>query len=143
MKLDIDEIGTRASLALIKASKASGSIDEDRVKFQNLVVENGVTFDVDGAVVANELLDKTNIAIEVLGVTTNTVDHRLVLDASVLSNKLDAIAGLFGVVFNVDGTINTESYSSHSHSYLDATINDTTDGTGTSTDTARETNGVS
>ena len=121
MLLNQEDLGSRASLALIKAARASGSVDEDRVKFQNLTAENGVTFDEDGNVVANEILDRTNIMIEVLGVTTNTVDHRLELDASVLSNKLDAIAELFGVVFNADGTIDTNDYDGHTHTESDVT----------------------
>jgi len=143
MQLELDDIGSRASLALIKASNASGSIDEDRVKFQNLALENGITFDANGDIQANELYDKAEIAMEVLGVSTNTVNHRLVLDESILNNKLNAIANLFGVTFNGDGTINTESYNGHTHEYADATINDTADGSGTQTNTTRETQGVS
>lgn len=147
-----DELGTRsrANLALIKSYSAAVDIDADRAKFTNLNVENGVAFDAgSNAVINNDLLDRADIAIDVLGITTNRVSNRLVLDASVLSdkldlvsNKMDAIAALFGMTFDVDGVLTAENYTAHTHDYNDKTISDTGDGTGVETDTARVTAGV-
>lgn len=53
--------------------------------------------------------------------------------------KLDQIFALFSIVFNPDGTIDAENYTTHKHNYADATIADTADGTGTLTETTKTT----
>ena len=60
-----------------------------------------------------------------------------------LQAKIDAISNLFTISYNSDGSINTESYTAHTHSYKDKTIEDTADGSGATTDTSRTTGGVS
>ena len=139
----------RLNTTWIKVQKVGGDTDSDRTRFTNLNNENGVAFDGD-TILNNDLLDNANIMMSVLGVSTNRVNNRLVVDASILSdkldlvsNKLDVIASVLGVTFNVDGTLDAETYSTHTHGYNDETIADTDDGTGTSTDTARTTSGVS
>jgi hypothetical protein len=52
-------------------------------------------------------------------------------DIGKLNAKISAISSVFGITFNEDGTLNTESYSSHKHNYEDSTITDTPDGSGT------------
>ncbi len=63
-------------------------------------------------------------------------------ELTTLNTRIVNFASLFGVVFNPDGTITSEDYTTHKHNYKDKTINDTDDGTGVETDTTRETLGV-
>ncbi len=44
------------------------------------------------------------------------------------NNKLDAIASLFGITFNADGTLANEIYTSHTHSYDDSGTTKSTGG---------------
>ena len=67
-----------------------------------------------------------------------TLDDRIDL----LNTKMNSIASLFGITFNTDGTINTESYTPHTHGYTDSTIPDTADGTGTVQSEDKETGAV-
>jgi len=61
---------------------------------------------------------------------------------TLINSKIDSIALLFGIVFNTDGTISTQNYTAHTHSYSDVSIEDTADATGlTNTDT-KTTQGV-
>ncbi len=63
-------------------------------------------------------------------------------DITLINTKIDTIASLFSLVFNSDGTLSSEAYSSHKHDYIESTIADTADGTGTQTDTTKTTTGV-
>jgi len=64
------------------------------------------------------------------------------VDIALINAKINTIASIFSIVFNADGTLNSEAYSVHKHSYIDSTIADTADGTGTQTDTTKTTTGV-
>jgi len=67
-----------------------------------------------------------------LALNVNTVAITLI------NTKINSIASIFGVTFNPDGTLLTETYSTHAHTYSDATI----DATGIVTNTSRNTLGV-
>lgn len=60
----------------------------------------------------------------------------------IINAKINSIASLFGITFNIDGTVNLEAYTEHTHNYTDTTITDTTDGTGTEQTTNKVTTGV-
>ena len=100
-----------------RVNDISAEVQKDRNKFEHLTAEDGVTFDADSdEIVSNDLLDKVNAIAEALGITFKADGDRLVIDSN--------------------------GYSEHVHEYSDATINDTEDGTGSSTDTTRDTAGV-
>ena len=63
-------------------------------------------------------------------------------DIALINQKIDTIAAIFSIVFNSDGTLSSEEYSTHAHDYVDSTIADTEDGSGTQTDTTKTTAGV-
>lgn len=85
----------------------------------------------------------TAIAANTTNITANTTAITANTSAIALINaKLTAIAGLFGLVFDINGALTSNSYTSHTHTYEDATIADTADGTGTVTITAKNTQGV-
>jgi len=95
-----------------------------------------------------KLLDKAavvktrelNALIDTLNNTTiGTIND----DISMLNKKIDALSSVFGLVFNADGTLASEAYSTHTHKYEDDTIADTSDGTGETTTTTKTTQGVS
>lgn len=60
----------------------------------------------------------------------------------IIQTKLQSIAELFSITFNPDGTIASENYTNHTHSYTDSTISDTEDGTGTQTDNTKQTTNI-
>lgn len=60
-------------------------------------------------------------------------------DISAINSKLDKIVQLFSIVFDSDGSIASNNYTTHKHNYTDATIADTADGTGTLTETTKTT----
>lgn len=55
------------------------------------------------------------------------------------SAKLDEIIRLFSIVFDSSGNITSNNYTTHKHNYQDATIADTADGTGTLSETTKQT----
>ncbi|QDF29008.1 hypothetical protein [Halarcobacter anaerophilus] len=57
---------------------------------------------------------------------------------TIINAKIDSLSNLFGITYNTDGTIATESYTTHTHNYEDTTINDTVDGSGSETATQKE-----
>jgi len=61
---------------------------------------------------------------------------------ALINEKINTLASLFSLVFNDDGTLDSEDYTTHTHDYIDSTISDTTDGTGEQTDTTKTTTGV-
>ena len=63
-------------------------------------------------------------------------------DIALINEKINTIASLFSLLFNSDGSLSSEVYTSHVHEYIDSTIADTVDGTGTQTDTTKTTTGV-
>lgn len=63
-------------------------------------------------------------------------------DIALINKKIDTVAAIFSIVFNSDGTLSSEEYSTHAHDYVDSTIADTEDGSGTQTDTTKTTAGV-
>ena len=67
-----------------------------------------------------------------------TLDNRI----DTLDNKITAIASIFDIVFNADGTLNSESYTTHKHNYIDTTITDTDDGSGIENSATKATDGV-
>lgn len=42
-------------------------------------------------------------------------------ELALINKKIEALAALFSLVFNSDGTLNSEAYSSHKHGYTDST----------------------
>ena len=111
----------KASLAVTR-NKVSieGDYEDDRQKFNAMLQDLAITFDANNNVLDNGIKD----------------------DVTLLKAKMSALATLFGITFDASGNITAESYTTHTHSYQDGTINDTADGTGAQTDTARNTNGV-
>lgn len=111
----------KASLA-VSRNKVSitGDYEDDKQKFNAMVQDLAITFDSNNNVLDNGIKD----------------------DVTLLKSKMESLVALLGVVFNSSGNITSESYTTHTHSYQDGTINDTADGTGIQTDTARNTNGV-
>jgi len=61
---------------------------------------------------------------------------------AVVNAKIDALASALGITFNANGTLQSNGYSSHTHAYTDATIADTADGTGTTSQANKNTQGV-
>jgi hypothetical protein len=61
---------------------------------------------------------------------------------NLINTKVSTLASIFSIMLNTDGSLLSEAYSSHTHAYLDGTINDTADATGSQTDTIRNTQGV-
>ena len=138
---------------VVRVQNVSDAVAQDRVKFGNLVAENGVSFDSNDAIIRNDLLDKIDTLVDLFNVTyTRDGDDRLVIDTqtsthsnrTVLDNttasyttieetKMDALAVLFGVTFDSSGNIDTETYTTHTHEYED--------NNGTA-DTTRETTGI-
>jgi prophage DNA circulation protein len=59
-----------------------------------------------------------------------------------MQTKIESLSELFQIVFNEDGTITDQAYTTHKHSYKDSTINDTEDGTGVLTNITKETTGI-
>ena len=86
----------------------------------------------------SDRIDANDLAITSLDQANTSTSEAL----SVVDNKLNAIATLFGIVFDNAGLITSEDYLSHTHSHEDATINDTTDGTGTESVATKTTQGV-
>ena len=63
-------------------------------------------------------------------------------DITLINEKINTLASLFSLIFNSDGTLNSEAYTTHTHNYTNSTIQDTADGTGIQTDTTNTTTGV-
>jgi hypothetical protein len=61
---------------------------------------------------------------------------------TVMQTQIQSISNLFGITYNPDGTIQNENYTAHTHNYEDATISDTTDGSGVETSVTKESGGV-
>ena len=106
------------------ARQQSSSVDvaeefaQDRAKFNSVIQDYGITFNPDNTTLSNDAVD-----------------------------KIDALVALLGMTFTRNGTterleLTGNTYSNHTHDYVDVTINDTADGSGTQTDTARTTDGV-
>ncbi len=79
---------------------------------------------------------------ELIDTLNNTTVGNLQSQIDLINRKIDAIAGLFSILFNTNGTLSSEAYTTHTHNYEDETIADTADGTGTSTTTTKTTTGV-
>jgi len=86
----------------------------------------------------SDRIDENNLAIAQLQQVNTSTNETI----NVLINKLNALVSLFGIEFDSDEKITSEDYLSHTHSYEDATINDTTDGTGEESVTTKTTQGV-
>jgi hypothetical protein len=86
----------------------------------------------------SDRIDTNDLAITSLSQADTSINEAL----NVMNNKLNSIAASFGIVFDNTGLITSEDYLSRTHSYEDATINDTTDGTGTESVTTKTTQGV-
>ena len=56
-----------------------------------------------------------------------------------VTSKLEKIIQLFSITFDSNGNIISNNYTSHTHSYKDATIADTAEGTGTLSETTKTT----
>lgn len=90
--------------------------------------------------------DENETSIDALSTSLQSLSQQVSENASaiaLINSKIDAIASIFSVIFNTDGSLSSQGYTSHMHSYEDGTIADTVDGTGTQTDTTRTTQGVS
>ncbi len=85
------------------------------------------------------LIDKLNNT-TVGGINSRIDGHGVLL--ALIHTKINTLASLFGIVFNADGTLNSEAYTTHTHSFIDSTITDTADGTGIKKDTTKTTTGV-
>lgn len=85
------------------------------------------------------LSNKLDTIASILGVTFN-VNGTLLSETH--STEINTLASILGVTFSVDKTLLSETYTAHKHNYFDATITDTADGTGVSSDAARQTQGV-
>ena len=83
-------------------------------------------------------IDSNDNDIATLGSRADSHDS----DISLINTKIDTLATIFSIVFNADGTLNSEAYTAHTHDYVDSTIADTADGTGTQTDKTKTTTGV-
>ena len=59
-----------------------------------------------------------------------------------INNKMDAISEILGITFSQKGTLLSEGYTEHKHSYVDTTIPDTADGTGVLQSSTTETGAV-
>jgi hypothetical protein len=124
--------------ALAKSNTISATIEgdyeDDRQKFLAAMQDLEITFDANNNVDVDGI--KNTVTANTANIATNTDS------IAALTVKLDNVANLFGITFNSDGTIATESYTGHTHDYVDSTIEDTADGTGTQTDTTKTTAGV-
>jgi hypothetical protein len=130
----------KAALARVN-SVASGDVTTVDARVSPMAQSLGIVFGTNYTVASNQTtarLTTVESAISNLeGRVTSNEDDKLIA-----MNKLNAIATVLGITFNSDGTLNTEAYSSHTHSYEDSTINDTADGTGTETVTVKSSSGV-
>jgi len=97
--------------------------EDDRLRFLSMATSLGVNF-TGTAVSANN----TNDRLDTLETDTGTINTEL----AILNNKMDAIAIALEVTFNPDGTLDTEAYTAHTHTYVDdngtTTTNKTTQG---------------
>lgn len=118
-----------AAIAKVNSNTVNieGIYEADRQKFQALSQDLGITFDSNNNITSNQI--KTDV---------NTLDSSV----DILNNKIAAIASVLGITFNADGTLATEEYTTHTHSYVDTTIADTADGTGTESETTKSTSEV-
>lgn len=112
----------KAGIAKTNALKeqVSGDYADAAAKFSSLSQDFGVVFDANNNILSNATKSDINI----------------------LKNKVAAIASVLGATFNPDGTLASETYSDHAHSYKDTTIADTADGTGSASTADKTTGGV-
>ncbi|MDT8337579.1 MAG: hypothetical protein RQ763_00125 [Sulfurimonas sp.] len=110
-----------------------GTLNEDIAANANDIatLNEGITANANAIVAINESIATLNTAI------TANAEALAVIDA-----KIGALSTLFSLAFDVAGVLTTEAYTTHKHSYEDATIADTADGSGTETSTTKTTTGV-
>lgn len=78
---------------------------------------------------------------EDINANTQSIDN-INQSLQIIQAKIQSIADLFSITFNPNGTIANENYTNHTHSYIDSTVSDTEDGTGTQTDTTKQTTNI-
>lgn len=156
----------KAALArqVVSTTDIAAEFEQDRVKFNTVIQDYGVTFNTDNTVLSNDVLDKLNAVVALFGMTftRNGTTSRLELSTEAYSNHTHdygtltnkpvlfdgAYASLSAIPTEFNPSVHTHVKAditdfNHIHAFNDATINDTADGTGTQTDTVRETSGVS
>ena len=93
----------------------------------------------------NEDITANANAIISLNADVDTLDGKVTTNTNAIASlnaKMNALATLFTLVFNQDGSMASEAYTTHTHDYEDATIADTADGTGVESSTTKTTAGV-
>lgn len=129
-----------------------GVYEDDRQKFISVATSLGINFDpLTNTVTTNN----TNNRLDALEVDTHVHANLATLDSltstyitnlentiALLETKLANLSSVFGVSFDAAGAVTSETYSTHTHDFVDTTIADTADGTGVSTDTTKITQGV-
>ena len=122
----------KAALARQQSSSVdvAEEFEQDRAKFNSVIQDYGITFNPDNTTLSNDAVDKIDALVALLGMTftRNGTTERLELAGNTYSNHTHVKTD----VTDFD----------HTHDYVDGTINDTADGSGTQTDTARTTDGV-
>ena len=71
----------------------------------------------------------------------NTV-YTLIEDVSYLQNQLAGLTNMFNITYDAYGNVVGNTYTSHTHSYVDTDTPDTVDGSGTTVETNKTTGGV-
>ena len=103
-----------AKAALAKSNRAitviGGGSTDNTAKIMSMASSLGITFSGN-----NVSTNQTNTDIQF----NTTAINLLSTAVTKVNNKMDALAGVLGVTFNADGTLNTEIYSTHAHDYDD------------------------
>ena len=126
-----------AKAALAKTNNVTyeitGVYENDRLRFQSVSQDFGVTYDANNNVATNGI--KSNVA--TLQASSHTHANKVVLDGVTQTDidnvrlnttKIANIAALLGITFDVNGAIVTEDYSVHTHNYDDGGVSEVTGG---------------
>ncbi len=129
-----------AKAAIAKTNVTSLTVEsvyeDSRQRFQALSQDLGVTYSVNNNVLSNQ----TNADIDALQLDTHVHSNKVILDAITASFTSALKTAYDGYEARIaDLELRLAGYETHTHSYLDGTIADTGDGTGTQTDTSRST----
>jgi len=130
MRVKKERLG-KAALARQQTSSTdvAAEFEQDRAKFNSIIQDYGIIFNTDNTTKSNDVVDKVDALVALFGMTFSRISDRLVLNTEAYTTHTHTVSDITDF--------------DHTHAFNDATIADTADGTGTQTDTVRETEGVS
>lgn len=104
---------------------SEGAYETERQRFLSLSTSLGITYAPDNTVNGNltndriSSLEQEDVSIDGRLDTLEAFELATAEELSVINNKLEALATLLGITFNPDGTLSSETYTAHTHSYED------------------------